>query len=358
MSLQIIYNFIVSNYKNISKNIKLINVIENHSQSYNKLNDIFFISNKIKNEIKKLLFSKTLTYQFKSNKITITIYDYNNNNDSKNLLLVKKIATVFFIFANLKDDNPKHLKISLYLTKNEKKLNYQKDSIGVDEVNSGCSIFENIDGIGEIFIWRKEEIFKVFIHELIHSLGFDFKDYPKNLKTQLKNQLNIKNDIEIKLFETYVETWACILNVVFKSYFNNQINVNNNFQKEIQFSMEQVAKILNFYDYKCFLNCSIPLLKSKIKNKTKNNEFKQDTSVLSYYILKSALLYNFNRFIQFCTFHNHKLFIFQKKNLQKFNELVINLLKNKNYSNKINFLLKEYKSNKKNVTNTLKMTIN
>ena len=58
-------------------------------------------------------------------------------------------------------------------------------------------------------------------------------------------------------------------------------------EREIMFSFLQVHKILDF----------MRLSLNDLQNKSKNNIFKEDTHVFSYYILKYILLYNISEFI-------------------------------------------------------------
>ena len=63
--------------------------------------------------------------------------------------------------------------IYLYMTPFEKFLpECSITVIGPDNVNSGISYVCPEDG--EIVIYRREEWFKVFIHETFHALGLDF----------------------------------------------------------------------------------------------------------------------------------------------------------------------------------------
>ena len=68
----------------------------------------------------------------------------------------------------------------------------------------------------EIIIYRKEEWFKVFIHETFHSLGLDFANYSTaEFENGIKSIFPLKN---LDITETYAEFWGTILNCAFCSY--------------------------------------------------------------------------------------------------------------------------------------------
>ena len=73
----------------------------------------------------------------------------------------KKCSTTFTIF--------------LYLTSLEKKLPTSNIDI-LDQINVNTAFTSTCPSDSEIVIFRKEEWFKVFIHETFHSFGLDFSD--------------------------------------------------------------------------------------------------------------------------------------------------------------------------------------
>ena len=96
MSLQILYNYLTSQYKKINNKFTITKNYRYNPINNNVLDEIHFVSDEIKNEIKQYLeFTKTFTYQYKSSSISISIYDYKKNNTNY-LSLVNKLSTLFF----------------------------------------------------------------------------------------------------------------------------------------------------------------------------------------------------------------------------------------------------------------------
>ena len=114
-------------------------------------------------------------------------------------------------------------KISVCLTPFIKKLpEYPKKKIGACEVNTGATSFSydpfdelNINESNPIILWRKEEVNKVLIHELIHSNNFDkslwYIGKNPEVKTSFTEKFDISDNIKIKINESYTEVWATLI---------------------------------------------------------------------------------------------------------------------------------------------------
>ena len=77
----------------------------------------------------------------------------------------------------------------------------------------------------EIVIFRKEEWFKVLIHESFHNFALDFSDM--NTYECTKDILSIfPVNSEVNLYESYTEFWAEIMNALFCSFFNLKSKTN------------------------------------------------------------------------------------------------------------------------------------
>jgi hypothetical protein len=108
--------------------------------------------------------------------------------------------------------------------------------------------------------------------------------------------------------------WAEIINVMFISYnkkteienLNDDINklivkTENLLHYERLFSLFQCAKVLHFFGIK-YNN----LYEKDFKSiKLRNMKYKEDTNVLSYYIIKSIYMFYVNDFIEWCIENNN-----------------------------------------------------
>lgn len=184
-------------------------------------------------------------------------------------------------------------------------------TIGTNNVNTAFTTW--CSPKSEIVIYRDEEWFKVFIHETFHNLGLDFSDVDHKQNDILMTKLfNIENsNSSFRIYESYCEVWAEILNGFFVSFFQceNESACKNKFnkymQKQIGFSVFQLVKILNYYhsNYSEFINKKTPIVK-----------FKENTYVFSYYIVKTILLFHSVDFEKWCQDNNVNIFQFDRKN--------------------------------------------
>ncbi|MEY3811249.1 MAG: Chrysochromulina ericina virus [Pseudomonadota bacterium] len=72
---------------------------------------------------------------------------------------------------------------------------------------------------GRVIVYRKEEWFKVFIHETMHNYGLDFSEMDISAANGLLHKMfTIQKDV--KIYESYCEVWARIMNIVFETYFD------------------------------------------------------------------------------------------------------------------------------------------
>lgn len=187
----------------------------------------------------------------------------------------------------------------------------------------------------EIVVYRKEEWFKVFIHETFHNFGLDFSDMDNS--ECVKHILNLFNvNSNVNLFESYAEFWGETINVLFCSFLN--LKNKNNLEYfltdveilmniERQYSFFQLVKILKFMG----LTYKDMYSNNKSSDILRKSLFKENTNVLSYYIIKTILLNNYQSFLYWCEQNNQMLLQFKKT---KKNQKDLCLFIEKNYKNK------------------------
>ncbi len=233
--------------------------------------------------------------------------------------------------------------VYLYLTDIEKQLPTAfGQSIGKEHVNTAFTTGCNVST--EIIIFRREEWFKVFIHESMHNLGLDF-DFSSKSQQLLKTIFPLHNS-KCFLAETYCEMWAEIFNILLHLctiktpslsagiseqggaecafQIRNGVMERNSLERHIQierkFSLFQTAKILDYFD----LNY-IELFEKTTESETLRwTNYKESTEVFCYYIVKSILLFNCNEFIEWVETHCNGGIKFNQENVDKFiRELII-----------------------------------
>jgi hypothetical protein len=273
-----------NNIKFIINDIKIENInfkeIKNDINLYLKDNE--FTSENIKNNIINNL---KYSYEIKNDNNIIIYYTQKKINKKK----INKINHMFMLIKLLKilfNRKEVEQKIIYFETEKKKKIPKEKIKIilGPNEINSGLT-FLNLHKNGNIILYRKEEVLKVLIHELIHSNLIDEKIIFSNKIKEFSNIFCV--NYEILLNEAFTETYATIINLFYIHIINklpkNKLNIM--FQNEVIYSNYICSKIIKYYEIKKIED----VIK---KNEKCSNNFPQKTNVFAYYILKNILLSN------------------------------------------------------------------
>jgi len=207
------------------------------------------------------------------------------------------------------------LKIFIYHTNLLKQI--PKTNIEIlDESHINTAFTRTCPTISEIVVFRKEEWFKVFIHETFHNFGMDFSDMDVTGVTKRILKL-FPVASEVNMFESYTEFWARIMNALFCSYIHTKKKTNIddflehaavfiNFERS--YTLFQMVKVLDFMD----LDYADMYANTQQAQQLRATMYKEKTSVLSYYILTSILINNYQEFLEWCVVNNTNIFQFKK----------------------------------------------
>jgi hypothetical protein len=275
-SFNSLFSLLLKNYK-----FKIDYKFKTQNYKYNKLEDRnlyskYCSSAEVQSSVK---FLNKKTYIHSDN---IDIYVYHTGCIDKDLIY-KRVAFLNHLYPGDK------IQMKLWLTTPKKTFSKHKKMLGTENVNSGLtSFYPN----REITIFRKEEHKKLILHELIHFLDLDFED---KIYLNFSDHFNISPELEIILFESYTEITACIINAILTSYECNNRQNFSLFKKlieiETKFALFQSAKILLFFGFKDTADFAKPY--------DGQNRFRETSHIFSYYIIKSALLYNTDKMAEF-----------------------------------------------------------
>jgi hypothetical protein len=243
------------------------------------------------------------------------------------------------------------------------------NSIILNEMNVNTAFTTSCPKVfqdSEIVIFRKEEWFKVFIHETFHNFGLDFSDMNNAAVSKyILSLYRVQSDVN--LYECYTEFWAEIINALFSSFFllldKDKGDKQNNVIKFLSLSYYlinqervnsfiQMIKVLNYMglDYSDFLSTkqdSIVLL------------YREKSNILAYYIIKTVLLNNYPGFLAWCKKNNKYVIQFKKtqENQLKFCDYIRDNYKSKRLLQNIQ-IVEEYISTwKKKLTPFIKTNL-
>jgi hypothetical protein len=301
-----------------------------------------FISLDIQDYCQKYI-DKSYTFKIKHNNI-ISKLTFNCNHTYNLEQKYPKILKRSMIFSTI-NNLEKSMNINLWITPFKKQIPDNYIKLGPKEINSGSSggYPDTID------IWRDEELTKLLLHETYHNLDLDskFLEYG-DLVNKIKQRSDVSDSTRILINEAITEISAVIVNCILCSIENNL-----GFDKFIEYldlerkySLFQVAKILTHFGYRNANDFFNP--------KEKKYLFSQSTSVFSYFLVKTAILYNLDMYIKFFRI-NFDRFKINTKLVGKIQKLLYKLIYDNNYiseiNNYINFL------NKNKIDRNLKMSL-
>ena len=116
------------------------------------------------------------------------------------------------------------LNIFIYMTKFKKLFPVARgQALEAEHANTGLTY--HCARNNDLVVYRKQEWFKVLIHELFHAFGLSFieSDMPPGVDAAMQVMLKKTYAIAtpVRVYETYCEIWARVLNVCFACFSPN-----------------------------------------------------------------------------------------------------------------------------------------
>ena len=344
--MKLFYNDLNNSYKITNDVLKNKDYTINISKFKNKNLKNNFFPDLYNSLLDKLKFKVEFIFKINNKNIVLSFYVKDEN---MNFIYTcfRNVYTWLNIVNKYSTNNCfDKIKIDIFFIDVKKKLPNNKNDV-LDVINVNSAFTKACGNPGEIIIYRKEEWFKVLIHETFHAYGLDYVlVLDKSIYNNLINLFNINSKMEIA--EAYTEIWATIWNICFSAYnIENNINISdfcNYFiyyiNIEQQHSLFQCSKILKWMD----------LTYSDLINNKQSHNYSENTNVFTYYILKTILLSNLNDFIRFCNENNSKLLNFNNtpKNIKLFNSFLIKHIKSNKSKKMFNSYFDLYMNTKTN----------
>lgn len=241
----------------------------------------------------KALFQDISKYIYRGIKINHVINDvqvhcqvyYIPKDTSKQKLRILFDVLSFMVFyCRLLSKHPiLHLNINLVLSPIKKCANSGR--FDAYHVNSGYTTLDEPTRSASVIIYRKEEVVKVLIHELLHSFVMDVKNYAYDvmLLKQMGFNFHVKSRRGIRLNEALTDAYACVLNVCIVSII---------YQHDYKFFTKLLAKERK---YICRIGLHVAMMLGIINTTT--HTYIETTHVLSYYVIKALVFHHVEDFI-------------------------------------------------------------
>jgi hypothetical protein len=285
---------------------------------------------------------------------------------------VEKILVWLYIINEYSSKKcSKNITLYIYFTSLTKKLPSSNIHI-LGENNVNTAFTHTCPVNSEIVIFRKEEWFKVLMHETFHNFALDFSDMNSQSSICKERILSIfPVNSNVNLYEAYTEFWAELMNAVFCSYYLTISKINH--KGEAVSESDLMDELLSNFDFFInfertygffqlvktldFMGLTYKDLYSKKSESValRNTLYKEKSNILCYYIIRPILMNNYQGFLSWCNKNNFSLLQFKKtnKNLDEFCNFIKTNYKTKSMTDSINCMqkflgkLKKMKHNKK-----------
>jgi hypothetical protein len=296
------YNEYLSNLENAPK----ILPDEPYTEEWNKSGVEIgqFIHSNIYNDIiKNMKVSFKFSWIFNGIKLNLEIL-YKTFEVQRTRHLFFMLNLIVFILNKKRNFNHEINILLIHSTKEKKKPNRTSfEEFTCENVNSGYTMNGKF-----IVVYRREEMVKVLIHELIHAFNFNQKDIYAHEELRLNSYFHLSGR-SININESFTDTFACLLNIALYSLFQSNnvwnlylLNCHKNFTKEQKYITQMSRNILDYYKYDIAL--------SGISRENKEN-IHESTHVISYYVLKSIMFNNVELFLEYL--YQHDFFLSDPK---------------------------------------------
>lgn len=193
----------------------------------------------------------------------------------------------------------KELDVHFLLTDAKKRMPVEDEAI--DTIHANTAFTTTCSLKNQIFIFRREEWFKVFIHETFHCLGLDFSNLPGEIElSKLSVCKVIVPGTDIRLYETFCEMWAEIFHLMFCLFSSADASRTIPFSERLFRSALLKEQRFSIYQSNKILRLSAGLTYSELFVAPPEKVYKENTQAFSYYVIKSFLLWNVDAFVKWC----------------------------------------------------------
>lgn len=267
--------------------------------------------------------------------------------------LYRVIAWLRFVSTIAAPHCAKDLHIHVLAT-DAKKVLPRNIETPIDQIHANTAFTTSCAPTNEIFVFRREEWFKVLLHETFHCMGLDFSADWNATEISNSHILSafpaIDPRTDVRLYETFCEMWAELFYIAFSAFSKNgsmtrfsETKYREVLFREQRFSIYQSNKLLRRAGF------TVDELSHKTASKPL---YRENTQSLSYYILKSALLWNVDGFLQWCS-ENAKPMQFDLPRIKSYCLLVEHSVKSPNY---VNASRRRVSMGFKHIRHTMRMT--
>lgn len=278
----------------------------------------------------------SITYKFRAGdrSVTLNFVEFNKQPNQLDMLQMqahaRRVCALLHLVSLHANRNTcsSRLSIYIYLTDFEKRFPPQQGlPLDAEHANTGMSY--HCVRTNDVIVYRREEWFKVLIHELFHAFGLSFieSDMPPGVDAAMQAMLQKMYAIShpVRIYETYCEIWARILTVLFDCFADDDgIQSSNNLkgtgtsnnnaitelvfmdcameglEANARFARQQCAKLLRYAG----ISHAILATPTAENRAIVAEKYRENTNVFAYYFLTCVLLHSPDEFMGWCYKNN------------------------------------------------------
>jgi hypothetical protein len=266
-------------------------IIKNISVNIDSIRNTKFISPEINNYI---LINKFIHYniqlKIKDATYNIHIYSIKDININKYIYFIKLILNLC-----AEEATTGHNVFTFKIILTDFKKTQPTIPISPFTINSGLTSYPlpiKKDDHKEIIVFRKEEWFKVFIHECFHLFCLDFSNIEDMPYVKLFKPLYNINS-EFLFFESLCEFWARTINIAVLSYSSKKNLLYDEFEELMQINLK-LESIYSLLQLKYSLN-NLGFTYESLMDQSRTLEFTENTNYFCYYVLTAVLLFHYDQ---------------------------------------------------------------
>lgn len=311
-----------------------------------------YISTQLHTKINKLTFYN-IHGNYMYDGIPITLNIFHRGESKKTITTIYDVINfVIYYCKSLKKTHPSSVNIKLVLSPYKKTLPKIGNAITAHNVNSGFTSRNYGTNNSSIVIYRKEEIIKVLIHELLHAFDIDSKMSSKPYENDLLKLYSFKElngglD-HINVNESFTDTYACLLNIALVALKSNKKV--NYFLEMVHLEQNHIISVAE--KIMSHIGLNIQNGNTIVKMQPKQFEYSETTHVISYYILKALNLINLNGFLSYLIENNYQI-----ESIATYVDYVYKMSKNIKWNKQISNVRGVYKLNTENLNSILMSSI-
>lgn len=304
---------------------------------------------------------------FKDKTISINIINYSNlspkvlaNFDN----LIKNMMAQIYLISTLTKNNTcseDSLNIYLFLTPFKRELEKSQEKV-LGALNANGGFCYGCVSNGEIVVYRQEEVFKVFSHELVHNFGVDgyIWDFMSQVRVEnskqnkmyhkFLNNFNLPRENDLGIQECLVEFWGEFFNnAIYSFVYSKNCNLST-YNQEFKFYKHVFETIMKLEIIHSFLQTTKIIYHNRLTydrlfSKNQAPIYREKTHIFSYYMLKLFLLFDYKEFVNSqISVSGENVLLFNKslQNMQKFFNYIISVSKYESVIYNLKFMREIY----------------